>query len=56
MPAIGVLLMLVAAVSNFVTYVFLRQRSVVNLAVFSLTSVFAVFTAVMLIGEGLAGV
>lgn len=56
MPFIGVVLMLVAAVSNFITFVFMRQRSVLNVVFFSVTTVFAIFVTVFLVGEGLAGV
>lgn len=56
MPFIGVVLMLIAAVANFITFVFLRQRSVLNVVFFSVTTVFAIFVTVMLVGEGLAGV
>lgn len=56
MPFIGVVLMLIAAVSNFITFVFMRQRSVLNVTVFSVTTVFAIFVTTFLVGEGLAGV
>jgi hypothetical protein len=56
MPFIGVLGVTIAAVVNLFTYVFNRQRSVMNLIALSLTVSFTVFTATFLIGEGLAGV
>lgn len=56
MPFIGVVLMLVAAVANVITFVFLRQRSVLNVVFLSVTTVYALFVTVMLVGEGLAGI
>jgi hypothetical protein len=56
MPFIGVLGVAIAAAVNLFTYVFNRQRSVMNLIALSLTVSFTVFSATFLIGEGLAGV
>ena len=56
MPFIGVVGVGIAAAVNLFTYVFNRQRSVMNLIAMSLTVAFTVFTATFLIGEGLAGV
>lgn len=56
MPIIGVAMITIASVVNFITYVFLRQRSVANLICFSLTVVFTIFSATFLIGEGLSGI
>lgn len=56
MPTIGVAVMLVAAATNIITYTFMRQRSVANLVMLSITVFWACFTATFLIGEGPAGV
>lgn len=56
MPFIGVVGVGIAAAVNLFTYVFNRQRSVTNVIAMSLTVSFTVFTATLLIGEGLAGV
>lgn len=56
MPTIGVAAMIIAAVSNIFTYTFMRQRSVANLIMLSITVFWACFTATFLIGEGLAGI
>ena len=56
MPFIGVVGVGIAAAVNLFTYVFNRQRSVTNVIAMSLTVSFTVFSAVFLIGEGLAGV
>ena len=56
MPFIGVLGVAIAAAVNLFTYVFNRERSVMNLIALSLTVSFTVFSATFLIGEGLAGV
>ena len=56
MPFIGVVGVAIAAAVNLYTYVVKRQRSALNLTAMSVTVCFTVFSAVFLIGEGLAGV
>ena len=56
MPSIGVIGVAVAAAVNLFAYVVKRQRSAVNLTAMSITLCFTFFSALFLIGEGIAGV
>lgn len=56
MPFIGVVGVAIAAAVNLFTYLVKRQRSTINLTAMSLTVSFAFFSAIFLIGEGIAGV
>lgn len=55
MPAVGLVLVLVAAVVDVLCLFVWRQRSVALWLLAALTVPFAVFATLMVVGEGLAG-
>lgn len=56
MPAIGLALVLIAAVVDLVCLFVWRQRSVALWLLAALTVPFAAFATLMVVGEGLAGI
>lgn len=56
MPVIGSVMIVGAALWNLITYVFLRQRSAMNVVMLSLTVFWAAFTTLFVVGEGIAGI